>query len=365
MTATLLDSEHFKKFKNTVKDSIKNVKSDIESVNAKIPSQASSTNQLADKEFVNSSISTATATFRGLVSSLDELKALSGDLNDYAIVKTTDSKGNITQYDRYKYSSTVSSETGNWLLEYTLNNSTFTDAQWKALNSGVTEESLAQIITNKDLIAALSKKLTEEITNRKTTDENLANHIADTNNPHKVTKSQIGLGNVDNTSDASLFTDISNTNTNLSLTIGGTTKSISNINAKSAITDGNGNNIVNTYALKSDITSIDSNYVDNAEKTVNITLENNTDVSLTNSPYTINITIPNTTTHGFRSIIQFENKTDIAQVNVTNNSAYNLLTMQNGDIVTSKMQYSTNEIVRLYFDCDGLYTYMYIQEIYK
>jgi hypothetical protein len=34
-------------------------------ITEKIPEQASSSNQLADKEFVNSSISTATATFRG------------------------------------------------------------------------------------------------------------------------------------------------------------------------------------------------------------------------------------------------------------------------------------------------------------
>ena len=33
-------------------------------------------------------------------------------------------------------------------------------------------------------------------------DAAIADHVADTNNPHQVTKEQIGLGNVDNTSDA-------------------------------------------------------------------------------------------------------------------------------------------------------------------
>ena len=53
---------------------------------------------------------------------------------------------------------------------------------------------------------ALSKKIDDETT-RATNAENANNklitdHKADTGNPHKVTKSQVGLGNVDNTSDA-------------------------------------------------------------------------------------------------------------------------------------------------------------------
>jgi hypothetical protein len=39
-------------------------------------------------------------------------------------------------------------------------------------------------------------------TQQQTTNTNLTNHTSDTNNPHGVTKSQVGLGNVDNTSDA-------------------------------------------------------------------------------------------------------------------------------------------------------------------
>lgn len=106
------------------------VQGELKTVTDKIPSQASSTNQLADKEFVNDAISTATATFRGTVASKDELKKLAGDLNDYAYLKVTDSiTGLVTQYDRYKYTPTTSAETGNWLWEYTLNNSSFTEAQ--------------------------------------------------------------------------------------------------------------------------------------------------------------------------------------------------------------------------------------------
>lgn len=75
---------------------------DINEINSKIPAQATSDNQLADKDFVNSSISTATATFRGTFTSLVSLQAANGDKNDYAFYLHTDAAGN-TIYDRYKY----------------------------------------------------------------------------------------------------------------------------------------------------------------------------------------------------------------------------------------------------------------------
>ena len=114
----------------------------ISTINGKIPSQASSTNQLADKAFVNSSIATSTATFRGTFNSVAELEAYTGpkDDNDYAFVTGTDSDGN-TYYDRYKYNGTA------WVFEYRLNNSSFTSAQWAAINSGATTTNIAQIGT--------------------------------------------------------------------------------------------------------------------------------------------------------------------------------------------------------------------------
>lgn len=99
-----------------------------------IPSAASSTNQLADKNFVNSSISTNTATFRGTFASVEALNAYSGEKtnNDYAFVETTDGIGN-TYYDRYKYNGT------SWVYEFEINNTSFTSGQWAAINSGVNE----------------------------------------------------------------------------------------------------------------------------------------------------------------------------------------------------------------------------------
>ena len=111
---------------------------DISDINDKIPSQASSSNQLADKNFVNSSIATNTANFIGTFNSVAELEAYSGTLtnNDYAFVQTTDIAGN-TLYDRYKWNGSE------WLFEYELNNSSFTASQWATINSGATSSDVA------------------------------------------------------------------------------------------------------------------------------------------------------------------------------------------------------------------------------
>ena len=106
-------------------------KSVVNAIQALIPATATADNQLADKDFVNSSIATATAEFKGSFTSLDELKATSGNLNDYAFYLHTDDVGNSI-VDRYKWT------TAGWLYEYTLNNSSFTAEQWAALNSAIT-----------------------------------------------------------------------------------------------------------------------------------------------------------------------------------------------------------------------------------
>ncbi len=132
-------------------------------INALIPSQASTTNQLADKAFVNSSIATSTATFRGtynLVSDLSltteatqqqiaaaiaiEMEGLgiTPDSNDYCFIQIPDDDSDpdvIARIDRYKYSTSA------WEFEYTLNNSGFTAEQWAAINSGVTSGDMTKL----------------------------------------------------------------------------------------------------------------------------------------------------------------------------------------------------------------------------
>lgn len=119
---------------------------EISNIEEKIPTQASSSNQLADKNFVNSSIATNTAYYISdngqPFQSLADLEAYSGILtnNDYAFVIGTDSQGN-TVFDRYKYNA----NTQEWAFEYELNNSSFTAEQWAAINSGITSGDVSKL----------------------------------------------------------------------------------------------------------------------------------------------------------------------------------------------------------------------------
>ena len=135
---------------------------DIDAIEEKIPQQASSQNQLADKNFVNSSVSTNTAYYisnnGAPFTSLAQLEAYSGPLtnNDYAFVVGTDQAGNTT-YTRYKYNA----DTEQWAEEYVLNNSSFTADQWESISSGITSgdvEKLAALPTKTQLDLLLAGK---------------------------------------------------------------------------------------------------------------------------------------------------------------------------------------------------------------
>ena len=123
----------------------------LTAITDKIPSQASSSNQLADKSFVNSSIATNTANFLGtldaetdlgltygattaqIVTALNAYSFASKTNNDYCFVVNEDANGNVI-YQRFKYVATGTT----FGYEYTLNNSSFTAVQWSTINSGLT-----------------------------------------------------------------------------------------------------------------------------------------------------------------------------------------------------------------------------------
>ena len=148
---------------------------DIDVIDGKIPAAASPSNQLADKSFVNSSIATATATYRGAYNLVSDLsltvdateqqiaaalasEIATADNNDYCFVQVpvaNDNPTEIARVDRYKYNGTA------WALEYTLNNSGYTAAQWDALNSGITSGLVAKLIdlpTSAQLTGQLATK---------------------------------------------------------------------------------------------------------------------------------------------------------------------------------------------------------------
>jgi len=141
------------KYTDTIYDDTA-IKRDINNINWKIPGTATATNQLADKNFVNSSIATNTAHYISYngnpFPSVETLKNYTGTVtnNDYAFVVGVDSTGN-TYYDRYK--ATVpkpAAASSIWSMEYRLNNSSFTSIQWAAINSGITSEKINQIDNN-------------------------------------------------------------------------------------------------------------------------------------------------------------------------------------------------------------------------
>lgn len=112
-------------------DALSSLRASYTGISALIPQAATADNQLADKEFVNSSIATAMATFRGTFATLAALEATPADRNDYAFWAHKDADGN-TCYDKYTWDGSA------WKFEYRLNNSSFTADQWGAINSGIT-----------------------------------------------------------------------------------------------------------------------------------------------------------------------------------------------------------------------------------
>lgn len=271
----------------------------ITSINDVIPSQATSQNQLADKNFVNSSIAANAANFRGNWETWADVPTQASDYpedyignkkpanNDYMVVDDAEDYGSeYTGSWRFIYIGDWDTDgKSGWLPAYRIGHA-FTAAQWAAINSNITATMVSDYVDptsqastaynlritslesdKRDVINASYKiyatdgnganldtlgysqtatastiaqrdangelevatptvnssattklyvdtlagtkqdKLTtaqmaavnSTITSAKVTSYD--NHLVDTNNPHQVTKAQVGLGNVDNTSD--------------------------------------------------------------------------------------------------------------------------------------------------------------------
>ena len=165
-------------------------------------------NVVATKGFVNSSVSTNTANFLGTYTytGTDSHSAIAAWIpsqlpagttvtnNDYVYVQLT-VDGN-TKYERYKYSSNDAA----WGYEYELNNSSFTAAQWAAINSGITAGDIAAVQAALDNIADTLEQhqsdlggLAQDINTLESTKQNVidTNHklasdlVDDTNQTHK------------------------------------------------------------------------------------------------------------------------------------------------------------------------------------
>ena len=200
---------------------ISNVSSRITSIEDKIPSQASSSNQLADKSFVNSSIQTNTANFRGNWNTWSDVPSDNVDLypqdyagsriptvNDYLVVKNASdyTANTLSGTWRFKYCGVWETDGKNgWIPEYQVNEEPLTSEQVYAINSGITSDKVSSYDA----------------------------HLIDTSNPHSVTKSQVGLGDVVNSGDSAIPIEGGTTK----FTTGGAFTELAKKNDKITITD--------------------------------------------------------------------------------------------------------------------------------
>lgn len=134
----------------------------VATIEGLVPSEASASNKLVDRDTMNSTISGAAAFFRGNFSTKADLTSKAWQStnpsgayyvtnNDYAVVNSDESHSG--QVWRYKY--TITALGGSWNAEYKVNDAPFTSDQIKAINSGITDVLVEQIGTNKEDIELL------------------------------------------------------------------------------------------------------------------------------------------------------------------------------------------------------------------
>ena len=165
---------------------------DISDINGLIPSAATTSNQLADKAFVNSSINslaafyiTSTAAGAAFASkaALDagpyysDGEARTPTKNDYAIVTSDETHSNACT--RYSYTGSQ------WAFQYVVNDTPFTQAQVDALNSGITSA----------LVSSYSTHVADTTIHVTSTDKSNWNNKVDKTTTNSIVYATDGSGN--------------------------------------------------------------------------------------------------------------------------------------------------------------------------
>lgn len=141
---------------------------DISTINGKIPSEASSSNKLADKQYVDNAISTNTADFDGSWATYSAIPSTVAGFtnenlpapsnNNYLVVLEDETQDGGTW--RYKYVDDGGSyDKANWAVEYEINETPFTQTQLDAINSGANTTNIGQIATNTSDISTINTTL--------------------------------------------------------------------------------------------------------------------------------------------------------------------------------------------------------------
>jgi hypothetical protein len=162
-------SQILQSIQNIIANSVTPVESRIDDIEGKIPSQADANNQLADKDFVNSTVNNLAAryitpTSSGDVgwSSLEDIRAgpwysggqtVTPSQNDYAIFTNTDNS-----IWRASFSG------GQWSSVFKINDTPFTEVQNKAINSGITTALTDKITPVSKTTDGLCPQLPDETT---------------------------------------------------------------------------------------------------------------------------------------------------------------------------------------------------------
>lgn len=156
ITATI--TEHLQ----TLKNDEGQLGDQVAGIEQKIPDAASSTNQLADKAFVNSTVQTAASNFRGNWETWADVPSdASGypenyagsrtpTVNDYLVIGNASDYPNTARESlegtwRFKYTGTWETNGKNgWKPEYQVNDQPLTQEQMAVLNSGITAEKVSE-----------------------------------------------------------------------------------------------------------------------------------------------------------------------------------------------------------------------------
>lgn len=154
-----------------VADDLEGVDERVEAIEEKLPTQASQSNKLADRDWVNSTINSLAAFYitknaqGDPFDTLAELQSATvfysgGSVrvptrNDYCLVRVDEEHESASC--RYIY------QGGQWEFQFVVNETAFTEDQVKAINSGITQEKVAQIQDNTNDIASLDENKLSKI----------------------------------------------------------------------------------------------------------------------------------------------------------------------------------------------------------
>jgi len=125
----------------------------IDAIEEKIPASASANNKLADKAYVDTSINTSSAFFKGAFETYAALTAVAWQSddptaehyvsnNDFAYIESDETHAN----ESWRYAYVLDGQDDGWHAQYRINEA-YTQEQIDAINSGVTADKVSEIGT--------------------------------------------------------------------------------------------------------------------------------------------------------------------------------------------------------------------------